>query len=237
MKTLDIKLFAMEYINLQDNLKYDDQMTMIDCVNDSDITEVKSFLFTGQMRSLEEGEAKYVDMLFEASNFSNMLETITESVLHETPAAIKALARHWAQHKAPDAMQMKFLGFTHVVKQGNTDELFKQHYEKALSALNKGVPIAGAVLVALTLLAARKAYKGYLTKAARACKGKGGIEKNECIRQFKVKGLEQEIAILRSSISSCKSVKNPAKCEAKIEKRVNAKKNAMQKVMLQKKPR
>ena len=224
MKTSDIKLFAMEYINLQDNISFDDKMTMIQFVTESDIIKVKSFLLTGQMRSLEEGESEFVETLFESSNMLTELPDMVtkgiKAVSDNSGAAIKALTTKWASFGGGDKVAA-----------------WAKHYDSATKAINKGAPVAGIVVSAMILMLARKAYKAYFTKAAKACKGKTGALKTECIRMFKIKAIEQEISILNSSKSACKSSTMPDKCMINVDKKIMKKKKDIQNMMKKKNPR
>jgi len=86
-----------------------------------------------------------------------------------------------------------------------------------------GAQYAAAAAVAVGGAAlAYKAYKRFFSQAARACKGKSGAEKTGCMKQFKVKGLMASKAALQSSMGKCGKDKNPAKCKASLQKKVQS---------------
>jgi len=93
MKTNDLKLFAIEYINLQENLSRTDKIELMEWAYYAEKEELISLLFTGQARTLEEGEGKFVQELFDYSNVGGFLKEALspEEVLFEDEATWNAL--------------------------------------------------------------------------------------------------------------------------------------------------
>jgi hypothetical protein len=69
-------------------------------------------------------------------------------------------------------------------------------------------------------------YKKFFSQAAKACKGKKGPDKKNCVTSFKVKGLQAAKAKVAAGMAKCKD----AKCKAKLQSKVqgfDAKINSM----------
>ena len=63
-------------------------------------------------------------------------------------------------------------------------------------------------------------YKRFLTAAGRSCAGKSGNEKVACIKQFRVKGIQEAIKKLMIDKNKCKSTSNPQVCGAVIDRKI-----------------
>jgi hypothetical protein len=79
---------------------------------------------------------------------------------------------------------------------------------------------AGAALVGYT---GAKLYKGYLSKAARACAGKTGAEKQKCMEKFQREAAQIRLEYLKSSIGKCKNSINPELCTKMIKEQIELK--------------
>jgi hypothetical protein len=90
------------------------------------------------------------------------------------------------------------------------------------SGAEKGVLVlGGTLLAALILTVSFKVYKRYLSKAARFCSKKEGTDKSACMIKFKREAMQKRILMLRAGKDSCKFSKDPAKCNFKIDKKIN----------------
>jgi hypothetical protein len=165
----------------------------------------------------------------------------TAQVVHEDYA--KAVGADWknmpghatALDKAKAAGKV---GYEATKKAGKAAyEKGKESAEKALKEIkeagtkarewfNKLTPkqkaIGGAIVgggIVLGVLATWL-YKRYFSAAAQACKGKTGDEFHKCIKDYKIKAINQTISTLKSKKTSCKSSKHPDKCNASIEKEI-----------------
>jgi len=87
-----------------------------------------------------------------------------------------------------------------------------------ISNVEKGIAVG--VVVAAALYAAYRIYKNYFSKAAKACKGKTGIEREKCLKQFKINAAKLQITQLKSHYNDCNKTNNPVSCKEKIRKRI-----------------
>jgi len=260
MKELFLKEFTYEYILLHDNLTSDEKLALGELVKDASEEQVKALLLCGEFKEkLEEGESEFVQELFEESGMGQLLSE-TEAVfsevdvtkigsalvkggqVHPGKGIIAKLASKYASLRVPtkDVAGLKF----------STDTgAWSSSYKQAVDAIQKasaaakqpgvqaGAAVAAAVMATLVILLARKAYRAYLSKAARACITKTGPAKNECIRKFKIEAIKAEIAQLQQNKAACDYSKNPEKCKAKLDKRINKVKAKIQTTLMKKKPR
>ena len=79
--------------------------------------------------------------------------------------------------------------------------------------------IGGMAMAAATAWAALKVYRNYLSKAARACSGRP--DKKECMEKFKNAANKARIAKLKSGMTGCAKDKNPEKCRALIQAKID----------------
>jgi len=101
---------------------------------------------------------------------------------------------------------------------------------QAAGLAKAGELVSTVAIVALALKAAHIVYKEWLSKSARACKGKTGAEKQQCEYKFKVKSIQAQMAALNKGKSKCKQTKDPKKCALKIDSKILKLKAKIQKI-------
>lgn len=82
-----------------------------------------------------------------------------------------------------------------------------------------GKLIGGLALATMIGYGAYKIYKNYLSKAARACAGKP--DKTSCMKQYKINAIKAQISKLNSDAGKCSKSKDPVKCKASIQNKIN----------------
>jgi hypothetical protein len=75
--------------------------------------------------------------------------------------------------------------------------------------------VGGAAAAVAAVAAGVVVYKKFFSQAAKACKGKSGADKKNCMNSFKAKGLQAAKAKVMSGMSKCKDDKCKAKLKAK----------------------
>ena len=63
-------------------------------------------------------------------------------------------------------------------------------------------------------------YQRFFSQAARACSGKSWGEKTRCMKAYRIKALQAQIKQIQRGVGSCTKSKDPAKCKATIQQRV-----------------
>ncbi len=87
--------------------------------------------------------------------------------------------------------------------------------------------ITAVALVALASAVAYKIYKRFLSKAAKACNNKGGMEKTNCMAKFKKQATQAKIGVLQKGLSKCSKSKDPALCKNKLKVKISKEKAKM----------
>ena len=90
----------------------------------------------------------------------------------------------------------------------------------AISLKKLGTAAGVTVAIAALLYGGYKTYKRFLSKAAKACSNKSGAEKTACMVAFKKNAVKAQIADLRRGLSGCSGTKNPQKCKAAINAKI-----------------
>jgi len=80
-------------------------------------------------------------------------------------------------------------------------------------------PVATYYLVTSLIDVAHKLYKNIFSQSARACIHE--TNKDECIKNYKIKALDAQIRKLTSDLDLCSKSKNPNRCEYLIAKQIN----------------
>jgi len=246
MNQLFLKEFTYQYILLHDNLTKDEKLQVGQFVKEASEEQVMALLLSGECKEeLREREGEFVRELFEASPVAQIITELTLNDLEsmgkggiaiargDSAKWIKNLASKFAGIKVPTA-ELPGTG----IKVAQDIGAWNTAYNQATTAIKHGAPVAALVMATLVIIVARKVYKAYLTKAAKACKGQATPQlKNECIRKFKLDAIKAEVKQLEVGKNACSSAKNPAKCSQKVEARINKSKARINKIMAAKKPR
>jgi len=205
-----LKIFTAYYIDLQENLSNKDKIQLLNYVKEADEGQIKHLLLYGSMTEpLTETELSYIRIIFERD--APLVKIFMSRGDH--PELVYSI-RDFAD-KSPQQI-MNFV-----------DKLVNkaiEYGERTAPAADTGAMPVGvigyAALAALILTAGYYVYKNYLSKAARACKGKKGPEKKSCMVKFKRDGIRARIALLDRTKVKCKVTSNPELCVGKINKKV-----------------
>lgn len=82
-------------------------------------------------------------------------------------------------------------------------------------------------VVAAAAVLGLAAYKNYFSKAAKACKGKAGLEKKNCIAKFKKQAQRAKVTAMQKAMSQCSKSKDPATCKQKLQTKITKEKAKM----------
>jgi len=86
---------------------------------------------------------------------------------------------------------------------------------------NIAIGIGVALLVGSAVAVGIVAYKKFFSQAAKACKGRSGNDKENCINSFKSKAAEHYISAIQNKKKDCKETKNPKQCIQKMDSKIN----------------
>jgi len=90
----------------------------------------------------------------------------------------------------------------------------------AIDIKKAGKYMGATVALAAILYGGYKTFKRFFSKAARACANKSGAEKTACMQKFRKNAIKAQINDLNRAKSACKSTKNPQKCQASIQAKI-----------------
>ncbi len=96
-----------------------------------------------------------------------------------------------------------------------------QTIEEYLDHLNEVGALFSTFIGASLAKMAYDFYQQYYTKFARQCKGLPTTEKTICMLHAKAKAKQAEVGKLKSAIAKCVKAKNPEKCKATLQNKMN----------------
>lgn len=99
-----------------------------------------------------------------------------------------------------------------------------------LEQVDWGASVGGLVLALIVLKSAHYIYQNLLSRAQKACEGKVGQEKKECLRNFKIGALKAQIQALEKGKVKCKKSKDPKACVSKINEKIKKVKVKLSKI-------
>jgi len=155
---------------------------------------------------------------------------------HDLVPEQKVALMEWVRDA--DILDVEYLVLTGEVREGITEEQLNELQMKRAETW-KGVAdtmsgktydlgkfhgaagaLAAAAAVAAAVVAGAKIYKRYLSKAAKACKDKGGTARTACIQKFKMDAQKAKIGAMQKGIAACSKTKDPSKCKASLQTKV-----------------
>lgn len=102
----------------------------------------------------------------------------------------------------------------------NNNPLFLYEEDNASQPSTFSKKIRGVAILAAILSMAYKVYKEYYSKAAKACEGKKGLEKQECMRNYKIEAINKRIDVLRNNRDKCYSSYDPEICAKSLDHKI-----------------
>jgi fructose-specific phosphotransferase system component IIB len=118
-----------------------------------------------------------------------------------------------------------------------TAEPLKQLQSKNKNTLKIPIKSDGSIgaveaiaAAAIIIAAAYIIYKRFLTKAARACKGKKFGKKNLCMNIYKKNALAVRISNMKANITKCKNSTDLNKCKEKVSQKLKSLENRLSKL-------
>jgi len=259
MNAIAIKKFAFDYILLQDNLEKDDKILLGTYVSEGDQYQVMHLLLFGSMvppmtedmnADVEEvfnvltedwpvdASVKAGEYLEKGADVGKFVATkAIEKAIDPRKgiSALQRLAASWASYKVPPG-GFSIGGFKiGIPKMWNKE--WQTNYAEASVALHAGAALSAIAVTIMIFMAAKKAYKATMSKAARSCKQYEGNQKDECIRNFHVEAIKKDIEVMQKNRKSCEVARKPGKCITKVDNRIKKQKDKLQKALTTKKPK
>jgi len=209
----DLRVFASYYVELQDNLNNSDKKIFFDFIQNANDAQIENLLVCGQIKEnmLEiSGEDVTPDQMIKLLQLKVALEKIKKFGTDKVEISEDSF-KTWISLIKRFGEELKT-----VMKPGKIMKTgMKVGAEKGV------VILGGTLLAALVLTVSFKAYKQFLSKAARQCRNQKGRDKNVCMEKFRRISMKKRVELLEAGKQTCKFSKNPAKCTFKIDKKIN----------------
>lgn len=260
MDLQDLRLYASVYVR-ENDLSKEDENYLLDFIKEANEYDIIALLMTGKAQNVSENTGETLKQIFTEFTIDGfLLENVdNKNFIQEISAADAASMEPFKKlagmiHKLKTGREPKeFLGikFQRAEDVQAIDNMAKSmlsKYVAARGAISQAIKtgkefvqqnqkeaalgLAAATVAGIAAVVASKIVKKYLTKAARACKDKKGLEKTTCIQKFKVDAVKDQMKVLDDYKKYCQATKDPKKCEKKIEKKKTALKKKAQKVMV-----
>ena len=154
---------------------------------------------------------------------TNTLKFLAGNIVTKYKMSISAKLQllNWLQNEASE-VQIKALlldGEPFVELDEQAEEIVNSRFEgseKIQEIFVTGVDLIAAALATASVMA----YKRFMSKSARACKGRSGSEKTACMNKFKQAAVQAQIRTLSSGAAKCAKSKDPAKCKTKVANQI-----------------
>ena len=199
-----IRLFGAAYI-MESDISPEEKHKLIDYVKEADWDQILNLVFNGRPpdRKLTINE-QYI------------LEAQAENYIY--PMILKYLISEKEKPWTKDAGQIYTQTKDWAKRQGKKGA---KAYEKHKGTVLKHTKRVGyVILIAAVTAAAHRSYKMYLTKAARACKGKKGTDKRDCMVKFQKAAYQAKINAYAKARGDCGKTSNPEKCKRKLDTKI-----------------
>lgn len=84
----------------------------------------------------------------------------------------------------------------------------------------KGGKAAALALAATAIYGGVKVYQRFMSQAAKSCAGQSGGAKTACMNKYKSNAIRGQISATQKGMTACNNAKDPQKCRAAIQSRV-----------------
>jgi hypothetical protein len=196
----DIKYFASHYVSFKDNITENNKVILVKWIMEASDAEIKSLLIRGDYIFHQESVEEFDKIIWFLNE--NFAIGVGDSKFWAGIVDVQKLKS--AIEKAAEIAKEK--GYAGGKEAGR--EIGRE------AGMVQG--LATAAVAALVITVSYKAYKRFLSKASRACRGKKFAEKTSCMNKYKRDAMKKRLMDLNTGMSSCSKTKNPSKCKAKI---------------------
>ena len=133
---------------------------------------------------------------------------ITGKMVSEETIPPEIMSEYTSWYQSLNEINLNNLEGSDYLRHIQSDRFIRQGVYKGQT--QGAMVVGGIAAAALAAALAVKVYKNYLSKAARACKGKKGPDKQQCMRKAKVDAIKQKImSLTKAQGAACKKTKQP----------------------------
>lgn len=200
MNLTEMKEFAIFYVN-EHNMSKADKSYLYQFIKDADANQLQHLLYTGEPKfDLTEQDLSYIQ---------------------EAGGAIGAASAHGARigSRYVGAAGLDIKGVGNVGAAGSINA----------NVAHGAAALAAAAVAALVARMAYKVYKDKISKIGKQCASfkHGTPERKKCEAKAKNAAITAQMSTMKSGMAKCAKAKDPNKCKASIQNKINALKNKM----------
>ena len=214
-----IRYFGAAYV-MESTLAPKDKCDMIDYIKEAEWDQVLNLVFNGDRpnRKLTINEQYILEAQAENHIYPLILRYISEAGAKKKTITTKTKGKVKSTTPKEDALKI----YTKTKRYGQTG------YKKSKTGLQKMAPslkrfgkgASAVVLIAAASAAGHRAYKIYLSKAARQCKGLARSDRRNCIVKFRKAGYQAKINSYAKARNDCAKSKDPARCTTQLNTKI-----------------
>ena len=200
MTLTEMKEFAIFYVN-EHNMSKADKSYLYQFIKDADENQLQHLLYTGEPKfDLNEQDLSYIQEVSEAIG-----------------AASAHGARIGSRYVGAGGMDIKGVG--NIGAAGSIDT----------NVAHGAAALAAAAVAALVARTAYRVYKDKISKIGKQCASykHGTPDRKKCEAKAKNAALQAQMAAMKSGMAKCAKSKDPAKCKANIQNKINSMKSKM----------
>jgi hypothetical protein len=124
---------------------------------------------------------------------------------------------NWVEEASTDQI-------SYLLLNGKIPESISEQYSVSqaqdILAIGIGGGIYVSALIAAVTTMSYQIYKHVFSKAARACQGKVGLDRKNCMNKAKQDATKAKIVFMKKGIIKCSKTKDPANCKRKLENKI-----------------
>ena len=192
--------------------------------------EVTSKIYDGIVKSASTSIEKIKEAIDDRKRLGKQVEDLQQKLAQKEKELTQAKSLKGSAVNFFNALKTTVeKGAAAVASQATKSYEIAKNFVQANPQKSK-VLLGPALLSALLLFAAYKTYQRFFSRAAKACKGKSGADKTNCMLQFKIKALEAQVADLNAAKRGCNVSRRPVKCNVVLEKKIQKIKQKIKKL-------
>jgi hypothetical protein len=170
-------------------------------------------------QTIRKGDPQFARMQAQKGGMGAGIKDLSQSQKDQLSKQTYGTVGHYSR-KAKESWDSLMAAFK--AKHPNAAQAMADFSKKAeeFAKSGEGKAIAAVALIALISYLSYKVYKAKFSQAAKACSGKKGPEKKQCMSQFKKQALMAQAQDMQKASSACAKTKDPAKCKAGIQAKI-----------------
>jgi hypothetical protein len=212
--------------NLLEAISYDLTVRQIKNRAKKNVEKIKQFFIEKRKQTIKDLQDRKKQLLYDLKNelllgkinkalFEKSKETLVEEIETTFLEALEEykIAERQAVHRVA-AQEAKEIITT--AYRFNLDDIVEKGIELYYKTMKK------ITLITAIIIVSNKLYRDYFSISGRACKGRFGLDREKCIKDFKRKALQERKRYIQSKMQECQKSENPEECISRLNKEINS---------------